>query len=146
MSQEKNSLSLSVVCQEILCVTLSLLVLSSCSLLKVSVPDGKKGQQRAALTLLDDAEKALQSGKDIKAEEYLERAIRIEPQNAVLWQTLAKSKFQQGLYSQAIQLCHKSNSYFPSRVTRRNNWLLIEQAYLELGNAQEAQKARARVE
>jgi tetratricopeptide (TPR) repeat protein len=145
MSQEKNLLSLSVGCQGILCVVLSLFVLSSCSLLKVSIPVEEKGRQRAALTLLDDAEKELQSGNDIKAEEYLERAIRIEPQNAVLWQALAKSKFQQGLYSQAIQLCHKSNSYLPSNVTRRNNWLLIEQAYLELGNVQEAQKARARV-
>lgn len=118
--------------------------LSGCGVQKVSIPSEEKGKQRAALVLLEDAEKELFSGNAVKAEEYLERAIRIEPQNPLLWHGLAKSKLQQGFYFQAIQMSLKSNSYTSSHSVERDNWLLIERAYLEIGDVERAEKARDR--
>ena len=117
--------------------------LSGCSLQKISIPSEEKGQQRATSSLLEDAENALFTGNVSKAEELYERAIRIEPQNPLVWQGLAKSKFQQGLFPQAIQMSLKSNSYTSSHSLKRDNWLIIEKAYLEMGDVERAEKARA---
>jgi len=100
--------------------------------------------QPAAARLLHDAEQALHAGNARKADEYLERAIRIDPQNPQVWHVLARSKFQQLQYPQTIQMALKSNSFRPDRAIERNNWLLMEQAYLAMGDTQKAEKARAR--
>mgnify|MGYP000060267308 CR=1 FL=1 len=120
------------------------LTVSGCAVQPVSVPPRESGIQRAALTLLDEAEQALHAGDALKAEAYLERAIRIEPQNARVWHALARSKFQQGQYSQAIQMARKSNSCLPDRAMERNNWLLMEQAYQAMGDQEKAKNAHDR--
>ncbi|MHB8788387.1 MAG: tetratricopeptide repeat protein [Desulfobulbaceae bacterium] len=95
----------------------------------------------AALALLHDAEQALHAGNTRKADEYLERAIRIDPQNPQVWHALARSKFQQKQYPQTIQMSLKSNSFRPDRATERSNWLLMEQAYLAMGDSPKAKRA-----
>lgn len=63
-----------------------------------------------ARTLYLDAEQALARGEREQAEMLVERALRIEPRNPHYWYTLARIKYAQGDYPQAIQLCRKSTS------------------------------------
>lgn len=63
------------------------LLLSGCGLQHISLPTSpprERAAQPAALKLLHDAEQALHAGDARKADEYLERAIRIESQNPLL--------------------------------------------------------------
>lgn len=107
-------------------------------------PPPARDTQPAAGSLLNNAEQALSSGDALKAEGYLERAIRIEPQNPLLWHALARSKFQQDQYPQTIQMSLKSNSFRPDRATEQSNWLLMEKAYRAMGDAQKAENAHAK--
>jgi tetratricopeptide (TPR) repeat protein len=120
------------------------LLVSGCAVQPVSLPPRESGVQRATLSLLDEAEQALHAGNALRAEEYLERAIRIEPRNPRVWHALARSKFQQGQYPQAIQMARKSNSCLPDRATERSNWLLMEQAHQAMGDYQKAKNAHDR--
>jgi hypothetical protein len=63
-----------------------------------------------AKALYLNAEQALTRGEREQAEMLIERALRIEPRNPHYWHTLARIKFAQGDYPQAIQLCRKSTS------------------------------------
>ncbi len=64
----------------------------------------------AVLELSGDARTAMQQGRFDNAAQLLERAIRIEPHNGVLWHELARVRFEQGHYSQAMQLANRSNA------------------------------------
>ena len=131
------------------CLALALTgsLLSGCGVQPISLPSPSpsppraRDTQPAAASLLKDAEQALRSGDALKAEGYLERAIRIEPQNPLLWHGLAQSKFLQDQYPQTIQMSLKSNSCRPDRATEQNNWLLMEKAYRAMGDAQKAENA-----
>mgnify|MGYP001104977847 FL=1 len=129
-----------------LALALTGVILGGCGVQHISVPapPRERSTQPAAASLLHDAEQALHAGNSLKAEGYLERAIRIEPQNPLLWNALARSKFQQGQYPQTVQMSRKSNSCRPDRATERSNWLLMEKAYLAMGDAQKAEDARAK--
>lgn len=122
-------------------------LLSGCGVQPISLPSPSPSPplapdtQPATASLLHDAEQALRSGDALKAEGYLERAIRIEPQNPLLWHGLAQSKFQQDQYPQTIQMALKSNSCLPDRATEQSNWLLMEKAYRALGDVQKAENA-----
>ena len=122
-------------------------LLSGCGVQPISLPSPAPAPPRAretqpaAASLLHDAEQALRSGDARKAEGYLERAIRIEPQNPLLWHVLAQSKFEQDQYPQTIQMSLKSNSCLPDRATEQSNWRLMEKAYRALGDAQKAENA-----
>ena len=61
-------------------------------------------------SLYRDAEKLLVAGNAQSAELSIERALRIEPQNSHYWYTMARIKYKQRQYSQAIQFCLKSKS------------------------------------
>jgi Flp pilus assembly protein TadD len=68
----------------------------------------------AALALLNEAMRQEKSGEYELAAAKLERALRIEPRNALLWYRLANIRLQQGQYQLAANLAAKSNSYAPS--------------------------------
>lgn len=94
-------------------------------------------------TLLASADKAIQAGKLDKAEMHLERALRLSPRDAQLWQAMARVRFEQGNYGQAVQFCLKSNSLAGTNATIvRQNWLLMEKAYLKTGEKEKAAQAR----
>ena len=57
-----------------------------------------------------EAEKALDHGRAAEAEILLERALRIEPRNPLYWHTLARAKFNQHRYAEAVQLTRKAES------------------------------------
>ncbi len=65
----------------------------------------------AALALLNEAMRQEKSGDYEMAAAKLERALRIEPRSALLWNRLANIRLQQGQRDLAANLAAKSNSY-----------------------------------
>lgn len=71
----------------------------------------------------------------------LERALRIEPQNPVLWSRLAEINYEQQRWSQAVQFAARSNLYTGQNIDlRRNNWYLMMLCYEALGDSTKVQK------
>lgn len=66
--------------------------------------------ETAVASILLDANDAMRQGQYTLAAGRLERALRIEPGNPLLWHALAKVRLNQGRYSQAASLASKSNS------------------------------------
>ncbi len=95
--------------------------------------------------LLAQARQASQDGQLSSAESYLERALRIEPRNAVLWNYIAKTYLYQARYSQAAGMASKSNSLAPAdKVLQADNWRIIAQARAQSGDSAGARLAERR--
>ena len=93
--------------------------------------------------LLVSAEQQRSAGDPEAAENSLERALRIEPRNAMLWSRLADIRFAQSDYQQAIQLAAKSNTLAGSdEQLRRQNWYLMANAYAASGDPMAAKNYR----
>ena len=82
-------------------------------------------------TLLGRATEFESNGDYVKSVSYIERSLRIDPQNAYLWYRLANAYFKMGRYQEAIQFAQRSNS-FSSRDQRQQtiNENLIKHAKL----------------
>ena len=101
----------------------------------------------AVLALLDSAQNQQQAGNYEQAAAALERALRLEPRNAMLWHRLAQVRLSQGQWRNAIEFAAKSNSLAGGeRNLQASNWLVIAQAKERQGDREGAQAARARVE
>ncbi len=106
-----------------------------------SVPVAEEG--KAAGTLLASARQNVRAGQFSQAEMVLERALRLEPRNARLWHEMAQVKYGQRDYNQVVQFCIKSNSLAGRDYDLiQQNWLLMEKAYIELGQPEKARRAR----
>lgn len=93
--------------------------------------------------LLSSADQQSRAGDLDGAANSLERALRIEPRNAILWNRLADVRFNQTNWQQAIQLAAKSNTLAANDGgLRRQNWYLMATAYDQLGDQVAAQKYR----
>ncbi|HUJ88270.1 MAG TPA: tetratricopeptide repeat protein [Burkholderiales bacterium] len=76
------------------------------------------------------------------AEATLERALRIAPRDARLWQELARIRLQQGEYQQAESLAARSNTWAGADdALRAENWSLIAQARDARGDSDGARAA-----
>ena len=85
--------------------------------------------------LMSKAQQQSQSGDHDSAANSLERALRIEPRNAKLWNRLADVRFSQESWQKAIQMAAKSNTLAGQDETlRRKNWYLMTNAHKALGN------------
>ena len=69
----------------------------------------REGNQ-AVVALLDSADRYVKAGQLDQAGASLERALRIEPRNGLYWHTLARAKFNQHRYAEAVQLTRKAES------------------------------------
>lgn len=99
----------------------------------------------AVTSLLARAETASRDRDWSAAAASLERALRIEPRNPVLWNRLAGVRLQQGQYRQAEQLAAKSNSLAgDDRLLQARNWRLIARARRQLGDERGAAEAERR--
>jgi Tfp pilus assembly protein PilF len=93
--------------------------------------------------LLNDAEKFSQQGQTEKAAATIERALRIEPKNALLWHHLAVVRMQQQQWQQAIVMARKSNALAGNnKQLKSDNWGIIAAAYDSLGDKKKANEAR----
>lgn len=96
-----------------------------------------------ARKLLISSETQSRAGDWDSAANSLERALRLEPRNALLWSRLASIRYQQNDWQQAIQLAAKSNTLINNSTDlRRQNWNMIANAYDALGDIDSAQKYR----
>lgn len=99
----------------------------------------------AVVALLDSAHAEARAGRLPSATASLERALRIEPRNAVLWQELAQLALQKGDYAQAESFAARSTAWAAgNRTLIAKNWLLIAQARSLRGDAPGAKAAQAR--
>ncbi len=125
------------------CLTL---VLTSCasSVQRPSVEEPVKyDSQPAVVALLSDAQRENESGDFDKAAASLERALSIDPGDAMAWHRLARLRLRQGAVDEAISLANKSSQLAQDTpALRRANWYLIANAYDQKGNPDKATKAR----
>jgi len=104
-----------------------------------------RSQPPAVVALLQQAEQQANAGELEPAAASLERAIRIDPRNPVLWYHLATVRLSQGESSQAEQLAVKSNSLAAgNRTQQARNWQLIAQARREQNDTRGAAAAEQR--
>ncbi len=107
---------------------------------KVPEQPAQTGQQAAVKSLLTYAQAAMDINDYNQAEMHMERAVRIEPQNPLLWHTMAKIKFNQNQYGQAVNFCLKSNSMITDQLQlKKDNLELMARAYYMMGEYEKAE-------
>lgn len=101
----------------------------------------------AVVALLSSADAREQAGSYDQAAATLERALRLEPRNAMLWHRLARLRLKQGLWRNAADMAAKSNALAGGDAELQSwNWAVIAEAKERLGDSLGAQEARARVD
>lgn len=98
---------------------LLILLLASCAVVPQTRPKPAASNNPAVVALLDKAHSQSAAGDLEQAGASLERALRIEPRNALLWQELARVRLDMGLYRQAESLAAKSNGFAAANRTLR---------------------------
>ena len=99
---------------------------------------------RAVALLWEEAEEARRTERLDDAVNALERALRLAPEDPVLWSRLAELRLRQKDFAVAENLAAKSNALAGDRrVLRYRNWLLIAEARRRRGDEAGAEKARA---
>ena len=109
-----------------------------------SWPGSQPGSNTKAVhSLLEVARSDAAAGRLANAAASMERAIRLDPRNAHLWQELARVRLKQGEYVQAEHVALRSNALTRADWTlRTENWNIIAQARDARGDAEGARSAR----
>lgn len=101
----------------------------------------------AVVALLERAASWELAGGYEQAAAVLERALRLEPRNAMLWHRLARVRLNQGQWQDAVELAAKSNALAAGDAgLRGQNWAVIAEAKERQGDRQGAWEARTRME
>jgi Tfp pilus assembly protein PilF len=91
------------------------------------------------------ADQQRQGGDYAGAAATLERALRIQPQEAYLWNRLARVRMEQGLLNDAKNFASRSNALAGDRnQLKRNNWDIIATAKRQTGDVAGAAEAERR--
>jgi len=100
-----------------------------------------------ALAFLKDADEYTSAGDSARAVASLERGLDIEPKNPWLWNRLASVRLQQKMWKKAITLAKKSNAFASGHnQLQKDNWQIISQASMALGDKEGARKADKMIE
>jgi tetratricopeptide (TPR) repeat protein len=98
---------------------------------------------KVIVALLDAANKAHKLGKVEVSAATIERALRIDPRNALLFYKLAALKWVQDQPEQAIDLAKKSALLAEGNaILKMRNWTLIADIYEQQGDLMNANSAR----
>jgi tetratricopeptide (TPR) repeat protein len=117
------------------------LCLAGCAKMQPAAQPEPSGNT-AVQALLNKAHGQAAAGRMDDAGANLERALRIEPRNPVLWQELARVRLDQGQYGQAENLAAKSNALAGSnRYLQAENWRIIGEARNRRGDLEGARAA-----
>ncbi len=112
-----------------------------------AVLPSRPSENTAVVALMKKSQNQSLAGQWDAASASLERALRIEPRNPVLWQRLARVRLDQGNDSQAENLAAKSNSLSGNdQRLRSENWRIIGQARSNRGDKAGARAAFDRAE
>lgn len=99
----------------------------------------------AVIALLDRADDYRASGDTGNESATIERALRIEPNNARLWSRLAATRLEQGQARQAEQLALKSNALSAGDTRlQAYNWRLVARARWALDDSAGARSAETK--
>ena len=99
----------------------------------------------AASALAAQAEQQRERGDYVAAAATLERAIRIQPREAYLWNRLARVRLDQNNYDQAGSLAQKSNTLSKDQgQIKQDNWGMIAATRRAAGDQTGAQEAEAK--
>ena len=103
-------------------------------------------QTPAVIALLDIAQDASDSGDVVSASASLERALRLQPKNAVIWHQLGLIRYRQQAWQQAIDLARKSNSLSAgNKILQIQNWQLIVHVKEKVRDHDGAAQAREKI-
>lgn len=104
----------------------------------------------AVESLLNDAKKYYEMKQFEQAAALLERALRIEPRNPILWHNLAGIRLAQADWKRAANLATKSNTLAGNnndyKELRLRNWVIVTRACEGMGDFNCAQEARNRAQ
>jgi predicted Zn-dependent protease len=101
----------------------------------------------AARSLVAQAQTQLAARNYPMASATIERALRIEPENPLLWLELAKIRQAEGNYTQAENLARRALSRSTQAPkTQAAAWSLIAESYRARGRNTEARQAQAKSE
>ncbi|HEX7011215.1 MAG TPA: tetratricopeptide repeat protein [Steroidobacteraceae bacterium] len=101
----------------------------------------------ASKALVGQAQTQLATGNYAVAAASIERALRIEPGNPLLWIELGKVRQAEGNYVQAENMARKAVSMAVNAPrAQAEAWRLIAESYRARGRNVEAQEATARAE
>jgi predicted Zn-dependent protease len=96
----------------------------------------------AVSALAQRAEQQRQAGDAGGAAATLERALRIKPQEAYLWNRLARVRLEQGMSDSAAKLATRSNALTGDQpALKTNNWEIIATARRQAGDIEGAVEA-----
>ena len=110
-------------------------------------PPIQPSKNTAVIALLSKAGDQSAAGQMDEASENLERALRIEPRNPLLWHELARIRLAQGQYKQAENMAAKSNMMTgANQDLKAKNWRIIGDARNRLGDLQGAREAFEKAE
>ena len=128
-------------------ILIAAVFLGGCAALQPAVPPSQQPGNQAVMALMNKAQSQVAAGQMDEARANLERALRIEPRNPVLWQELARIRLKQGQYRQAENLAAKSNVLAgSSRYLKVDNWRIIGEARSRRGDLQGARAAFEKAE
>lgn len=92
-------------------------------------------QNTTVIALSDTARKQAASGDTARARSTIERALRIDPRNASLWNELAHLYYRDEMFNKAANTAAKSNSLAGNNSNLRyDNWRLIARAREKTGD------------
>jgi predicted Zn-dependent protease len=96
----------------------------------------------AVVALLDRADRYRSAGDTAGEAATIERALRIDPRNARLWNRLAATRLEQGQPQQAEQLALKSNALAAGdSALQARNWRLVAKARWTMNDGAGARSA-----
>jgi Tfp pilus assembly protein PilF len=99
----------------------------------------------ATKALVTQAQSQLNAGNDALAAATIERALRIEPDNPLLWIELAKIRHNEGNEAQAENLARKALTMAAGdNRTQAAAWRVIADSYRARGRNPEAREAEAK--
>jgi predicted negative regulator of RcsB-dependent stress response len=124
-------------------ILITMLFLGGCAgMQQAEAPQTTPSDNTAVIALLSKAGDQSAAGQMDEACANLERALRIEPRNPVLWHELARVRLAQGRYRQAENMAAKSNVLAGTdRDLKAKNWRIIGEARNRLGDLQGAREA-----
>lgn len=108
---------------------------------------GFRTQSPAVNELLATAQLDMEGGKPESAAATMERALRLEPKDALLWYRLALIRHLQGQWQQVLTLARKSISLAAGNPNLQlQNWRLIALAYEHLKDHKGTEHAKAMIQ
>jgi predicted negative regulator of RcsB-dependent stress response len=128
-------------------ILITILFLGGCAAMQTDAPPAQPSDNTAVMALLNQSKHQTAAGRMDEASANLERALRIEPRNPVLWHELARVRLEQGQYRQAENMAAKSNMLAGTkRYLQAKNWRIIGEARSRRGDPQGAREAFEKAE